>query len=80
MVKWAQPGFSVYEDMIIHCSDGPIASAAALFACLSPSLSTILLGLLDASAEVLEISLPDHKSSELLQLLQVGFLNIILSP
>lgn len=70
MVNWAQPGFSVYEDMIIHCADGPIASAAVLFACLSPSMFTILQGLSDA--DVFEISLPDHSTSELLQLLQVG--------
>jgi hypothetical protein len=70
--NWAQPGFQVYEDMIFHCVDGPIATSSVLFAVLSPSLADILLG--DSTADILEMSLPDHKTSELLHLLQVGYI------
>ena len=74
MFNWAQPGFPVFEDLIIHCEDGPVASAAILFASLNPSLASILR---DASGDIIEISLPDHSSSELLQLLNVSKLTLV---
>ena len=64
--SWAQRDFPIYEDLIIHCADGPLASMAVLFGCISPHLATLL-----KHDDFPEIIIPDHNSSEMLDLLQV---------
>ena len=68
--NWAQPFFTVYEDLLIHCEDGSLASMAVLFACLSPSFGDLLKSA--PENDIYQLFLPGHKASEVLELLQVG--------